>query len=167
MPALPKIRAPLRGGLGRIARIIRGVSVVMTMGKMPPPFTGKLQSAIDAVLAQLAALTTGGGSNLINAQAWSGEISWDLLLGTNTLRNLHFNALSLQNEGFTLSLACDSYSIALVALMGLQQVLPDVFLGVLLGVRRRGERAITKDPLVSAKGSATLEVCAASAPSCI
>ena len=71
-----------------------------------------LQSAIDAVLA---ALTTGGGSNLINAQAWSGEITWDLLLGTNTVRNLHFNAplsMSLQNEGFTLSLACDSYSIA-------------------------------------------------------
>ena len=73
-----------------------------------------LQSA-NAVLAQLAALTTGGGSNLINAQAWSGEIAWDLLLGTNTLCNLHFNAplsVSLQNEGFTLSLACDSYSIA-------------------------------------------------------
>ena len=74
-----------------------------------------LQSAIDAILAQLAALTTGGGSNLINAQAWSGEITWDLLLGTNTLRNLHFNAplsVSLQNDNFTLSLACDSYSTA-------------------------------------------------------
>ena len=60
-------------------------------------------------------MTTGGGSNLINAQAWSGEITWDLLLGTNTLRNLHFNAplsVSLQNDNFTLSLACDSYSIA-------------------------------------------------------
>ena len=74
-----------------------------------------LQSAIDAILAQLAALTTGGGSNLINAQAWSGEITWDLLLGTNTLRNLHFNAplsVSLQNDNFSLSLACDSYSTA-------------------------------------------------------
>ena len=74
-----------------------------------------LQSAIDAILAQLAALTTGGGSNLINAQAWSGEITCDLLLGTNTLRNLHFNAplsVSLQNDNFTLSLACDSYSVA-------------------------------------------------------
>ncbi|CAE7490703.1 unnamed protein product, partial [Symbiodinium pilosum] len=74
-----------------------------------------LQSAIDAILAQLAALTTGGGSNLINAQAWSGEIIWDLLLQTNTLRNLHFNAplsVSLQNDNFTLSLACDSYSVA-------------------------------------------------------
>ena len=74
-----------------------------------------LQSAIDAILAQLAALTTGGGSNLINAQAWPGEITWDLLLGTNTLRNLHFNAplsVSLQNDNFTLSLACDSYSVA-------------------------------------------------------
>ena len=42
-------------------------------------------------------------------------MTWDLLLGTNTLRNLHFNAplsVSLQNDNFTLSLACDSYSIA-------------------------------------------------------
>ena len=74
-----------------------------------------LQSAIDAILAQLAALTTGGGLNLINAQAWPGEITWDLLLGTNTIRNLHASAplsLSLQNDNFTLSLACDSYSRA-------------------------------------------------------
>ena len=52
---------------------------------------------------------------MIHAKAWSGEITWDLLLGTNTVRNLHFNAplsMSLQNEGCTLSLACDSYSIA-------------------------------------------------------
>ena len=32
-----------------------------------------LQSAIDAILAQLPALTTGGSSNLINAQAWPAE----------------------------------------------------------------------------------------------
>ena len=72
-----------------------------------------LQSAIDAILAQLAILTTGGGSNLINAQAWPSEITWDLLLGTNTLRNLHFNqplSVSLQNDNFTLG--CDSYSVA-------------------------------------------------------
>ena len=72
-------------------------------------------SAIDAILAQLAALSTGGGSNLINAPAWSGEITWDLLLGTNTERHLHFSAplsVSLQNDNFTLSLACDSYSVA-------------------------------------------------------
>ena len=39
-----------------------------------------------------------------------GLASWH-----NTLRKLHFNAplsVSLQNEGFTLSLVCDSYSIA-------------------------------------------------------
>ncbi|CAE7590141.1 unnamed protein product, partial [Symbiodinium pilosum] len=39
-----------------------------------------LQSAINAILAQLAALTTGGGTNLINAQAWPGEITWDWLV---------------------------------------------------------------------------------------
>ena len=74
-----------------------------------------LQSAIDAILAQLAALTTGGGSNLINAQAWLGETTWDWLVGTNTIRNLHATAplsVSLQNDNWTLSLACDSYSIA-------------------------------------------------------
>ena len=74
-----------------------------------------LQSAIDAILAQLAALTTGGGTNLINAQAWLGETTWDWLVGTNTIRNLHATAplsVSLQNDNWTLSLACDSYSIA-------------------------------------------------------
>ena len=74
-----------------------------------------LQSAIDAILAQLAALTTGGGTNLINAQAWPGEITWDWLVGTNQIRNLHVTAplsVSVQNDNFTLSLACDAYSIA-------------------------------------------------------
>ena len=74
-----------------------------------------LQSAIDAILAQLAALTTGGGTNLINAQAWPGEITWDWLVGTNQIRNLHVSAplsVSVQNENFTLSLACDAYSVA-------------------------------------------------------
>ena len=72
-----------------------------------------LQSAIDAILAQF--LTTGGGTNLINAQAWPGEITWDWLVGTNQIRNLHATAplsVSVQNDNFTLSLACDSYSIA-------------------------------------------------------
>ena len=51
-----------------------------------------LQSAIDAILAQLTALSTGGASNLINAQAWPGNVTWDLLLGTNTMRNMHASA---------------------------------------------------------------------------
>ena len=74
-----------------------------------------LQSAIDVILAQLAALTTGGGTNLINAQAWPGEITWDWLAGTNQIRNLHVTAplnVSTQNDNFTLSLACDAYSVA-------------------------------------------------------
>ena len=74
-----------------------------------------LQSAIDSILAQLAILSSSGGNNLINAQAWPGEITWDLLVGTNSLRNLHVTAplsASLQNDSFTVSLACDSYSKA-------------------------------------------------------
>ena len=72
-----------------------------------------LQSAIDALNAALAALTTGGGTNLANAQAWPGQTTWDLLVGTNTIRNWHFNAplsVSLENDNFTLSLACDAYT---------------------------------------------------------
>ena len=74
-----------------------------------------LQSAIDALNAALAALTTGGGTNLANAQAWPGQTTWDLLVGTNTIRNWHFQAAlsaSLANDNFTLSLACDAYSQA-------------------------------------------------------
>ena len=74
-----------------------------------------LQSAIDALNAALAALTTGGGTNLANAQAWPGQTTWDLLVGTNTIRNWHFNAplsVSLENDNFTLSLACDAYTQA-------------------------------------------------------
>ena len=74
-----------------------------------------LQSAIDALNAALAALTTGGGTNLANAQAWPGQTTWDLLVGTNTIRNWHFNdplSVSLENDNFTLSLACDAYTQA-------------------------------------------------------
>ena len=72
-----------------------------------------LQSAIDALNSALAALTTGGGTNLANAQAWPGQTTWDLLVGTNTIRNWHFSAplsVSLENDNFTLSLACDAYT---------------------------------------------------------
>ena len=46
-----------------------------------------LQSAIDGILAEIA--TLGGATNLVNAPAWQGEITWDLLVGTNQIRNLH------------------------------------------------------------------------------
>eukprot|EP00439_Symbiodinium_sp_Y106_P042911 s5236_g5.t1 len=36
-----------------------------------------LQSAIDGLLAEIA--TLGGATNLVNAPAWQGEITWDLL----------------------------------------------------------------------------------------
>ena len=52
---------------------------------------------------------------MINAQAWPGEITWDWLVGTNQIRNLHVTAplsVSTQNNNFTLSLSCDAYSIA-------------------------------------------------------
>ena len=70
-----------------------------------------LQSAIDGILAEIA--TLGGAANLVNAPAWQGEITWDLLVGTNQIRN--FNAvaplsIALANDNWTLSLSCDAYN---------------------------------------------------------
>ena len=72
-----------------------------------------LQSAIDGLLAEIA--TLGGATNLVNAPAWQGEITWDLLVGTNQIRNFHAVApmgLGLVNDNWTLQLTCDAYSTA-------------------------------------------------------
>ena len=117
---------PVRGRRGRRARALhrhgheadilalQGAGPFATFAQLSASETS-LQSAIDAINAALAALTTGGGTNLSNAQAWPGQTTWDLLAGTNTIRNWHFSAplsVSLENENFTLSLACDAYSKA-------------------------------------------------------
>ena len=70
-----------------------------------------LQSAIDGILAEIA--TLGGATNLVNAPAWVGEITWDLLVGTNQIRNLHAVAplsIALANDNWTLSLSCGYYT---------------------------------------------------------
>ena len=72
-----------------------------------------LQASIDAILAEIA--TLGGATNLVNAPAWLGEVTWDLLVGTNQVRNLHAVAplsIALANDNWTLSLSCDAYSRA-------------------------------------------------------
>ena len=72
-----------------------------------------LQSAIDGLLAEIA--TLGGATNLVNAPAWQGEITFDLLAGTNQVRNLHAVAplsIQLANDNWTLSFSVDSYSTA-------------------------------------------------------
>ena len=72
-----------------------------------------LQSAIDGLLAEVA--TLGGATNLVNAPAWPGNITWDLLVGTNQVRNFHAVApmgLGLVNDDWTLQLTCDAYSTA-------------------------------------------------------
>ena len=65
-----------------------------------------LQSALDAVLAQLAALQLSGGG-VVNAPAWAGFTTWELLRGSNVVRNLHFMAplsAALANGDDTLSI---------------------------------------------------------------
>ena len=89
---------------------LQGAGPFATSGDLTALETS-LQSAIDGILAQLA--TLGGATNLVNAPAWPGEITWDLLAGTNQIRNLHATgplSIALANDNWTLSFACDSYS---------------------------------------------------------
>ena len=69
------------------------------------------QSAIDGILAEIA--TLGGATNLVNAPAWLGNVTWDLLAGTNQIRNLHATgplSIQLANDDWTLSFSCDAYT---------------------------------------------------------
>ena len=73
-----------------------------------------LQSALDAILAELAALQLSGGG-VVNAPAWAGFTTWELLRGSNVVRNLHFVAplsAALANGDDTLSITADCYSVA-------------------------------------------------------
>ena len=73
-----------------------------------------LQSALDAILAELAALQL-CGSGVVNAPAWAGFTTWELLRGGSVVRNLHFVAplsAALANGDDTLSITADCYSTA-------------------------------------------------------
>ena len=66
-----------------------------------------LQSALDAILAELAALQLPGGG-VVNTPAWAG-------FGSNVVRNLHLEAplsAALANGDDTLSITADCYSVA-------------------------------------------------------
>ena len=70
-----------------------------------------LQSAIDGILAEIA--TLGGATNLVNAPAWVGNVTWDMLAGSNQIRNLHATgplSIQLANDDWTLSFSCDAYT---------------------------------------------------------
>ena len=70
-----------------------------------------LQSALDAILAALQ--LPGGG--VVNAPAWAGFTTWELVQGSNVVRNLHFVAplsAALANGDDTLSITADCYSVA-------------------------------------------------------
>ena len=74
-----------------------------------------LQSALDAILAELAALQLSGSGGVVNAPAWAGFTSWELVRGSNVVRNLHFVAslsAALANGDDTLSITADCYSTA-------------------------------------------------------
>ena len=62
-------------------------------------------------MAEIA--TLGGATNLVNAPAWLGNVTWDLLAGTNQIRNLHATgplSIALANDDWTLSFGCDAYT---------------------------------------------------------
>ena len=72
-----------------------------------------LQSALHALLSELAALQL-SGSGVVNVPAWAGFTTWELLRGSNVVRNLRLEALSaaLANGDDTLSITADCYSVA-------------------------------------------------------
>ena len=74
-----------------------------------------LQSALDAILAELAALQLSGSGGVVNAPAWANFTTWELVRGSNIVRNLHLGAplsAALANGDDTLSITADCYSIA-------------------------------------------------------
>ena len=74
-----------------------------------------LQSALDAILAELAALQLSGSGGVVNAPAWAGFTTWEFVCGSNVVRNLHLEALlsaALANGDDTLSIMVDCLSIA-------------------------------------------------------
>ena len=74
-----------------------------------------LQSTLDAILAELAALQLSGSGGVVNAPAWAGFTTWELVRGSNVVRNLHLEAplsAALANGDDTLSITADCYSIA-------------------------------------------------------
>ena len=48
-----------------------------------------LQSALDAILAELAALQLSGSGGVVKAPAWAGFTTWELVRGSNVVRNRH------------------------------------------------------------------------------
>ena len=67
-----------------------------------------------ATNAELAALQL-SGSGVVNAPAWAGFTTWELVRGSNVVRNLHLGAplsAALANGDDTLSITADCYSIA-------------------------------------------------------
>ena len=74
-----------------------------------------LQSALDAILAELAALQLSGSGGVVNAPAWAGFTTWELVRGSNVVRNLRLGAplsAALANGDDTLSITADCYSTA-------------------------------------------------------
>ena len=62
-----------------------------------------LQSALDAILAELAALQLSGSGGVVNAPAWAGFTTGELVRGSNVVRNLPLSA-ALANGDDTLSI---------------------------------------------------------------
>ena len=78
-------RTPAWTGTMRRSSLSRNAGPFATAGDLSN-LQVTLQSAIHNILAEIA--TLGGATNLVNAAAWLGNVTWDLLAGTNQIRNL-------------------------------------------------------------------------------
>ena len=104
-PSSPPIRCGPAGcyGASVLPDALQNAGPFATAGDLSNLLQITLQSAIDGILAEIA--TLGGATNLVN--------TWDLLAGTNTVRNLHATgslSIQLANDDWTLSFSCDAYT---------------------------------------------------------
>ena len=115
----------------------------------------RLQSALDAILAELAALQLSGSGGVVNAPAWAGFTTWELVRGSNVVRNLHLGAplsAALANGDDTLSITADCYSTAgtdAAITAALLAYYTSAQVDALLGTTAQGQRRTRRRPAPS------------------
>ena len=87
----------------------RDASITALQGAKVSASETTLQSALDAIVAELAALQLSGSGGVVNAPAWAGFTTWELVRGSNVVRTL---SAALANGDDTLSITANCYSTA-------------------------------------------------------
>ena len=103
----------------KIANALLGLAteafVAAQLASRDAGITALQASKADAALLASNATNAALSASVVNAPAWAGFTTWELLRGSNVVRNLHFVAplsAALANGDDTLSITADCYSTA-------------------------------------------------------